>query len=276
MKRSVKLFAALALLLLTLIIVRLVFIKTDKLTSPFPFKFMTPPNLASVVKDSMKDFQGKYGVLVKNLKTGETYGMNDKEFFEAGSLYKLWVMEAVFEKIKEGKLGEDDNLEADVKDLNLQLGVATSEAELKEGRLQFTISSALEQMITISHNYAALMLFNKVDSSGIPTKVTAKDVALFFERLYKGEIIDSDYSKRMIDILSRQKIADRIPKYLPEGTKVAHKTADFGFFEHDGGIVFSEKGDYIIVLLTESSSPADADESIAQISKAVYDYFSRK
>lgn len=267
MKRSVKLFVVLALLLLTFIIVRLVFIKTDKPTSP---------NLASTVKDSMQDFEGKYGIFVKNLKTGETYEMNGREFFEAGSLYKLWVMGAVFEKIKEGKLEEDDNLEADVKGLNLQLGVATSEAELKEGRLQFTISSALEQMITISHNYAALMLLNKVGSSGIPTKVTPKDMALFFERLYKGEIIDSDYSKRMIDILSRQKIADRLPKYLPAGTKVAHKTADSGFFEHDGGVVFSPKSDYIIVVLTESSSPADADLKIAQLSKAVYDYFSRK
>lgn len=267
MKKSVKFFVAFTLLFLTFIIVRLVFIKTDKPTSP---------NLASTVKDSMKDFEGKYGIFVKNLKTGETYEMDGREFFEAGSLYKLWVMEAVFKKIKEGKLKEDDNLGADVKDLNLQMGIATSEAELKEGQLQFTISSALEQMITISHNYAALMLLNKVGSSGIPTKVTPKDVALFFERLYKGEIIDQDYSRKMVDILSRQEISDRVPKYLPEGTKIAHKTADFGFFEHDGGIVFSEGGDYIIVILTESSSPADADESIAQLSKAVYDYFSRK
>lgn len=266
MKRSVKLFVVLALLILTFIIVRLVFIKTDRLASP---------NLASTIKDSMKDFQGKYGVFVKNLKTGETYEMNDRELFEAGSLYKLWVMEAVFEKIKEGKIKEDDNLEADVKDLNLQLGVATSEAELKEGRLQFTVSSALEQMITISHNYAALMLLNKVGSFGIPTKVTAYELAQFFERLYKGEIIDQDYSKRMVDILSRQKIIDRIPKYLPAGTKVAHKTGDVGFFEHDGGVVFMEKGDYIIVILSETDSPSIASERIAKLSKAVYDYFFR-
>lgn len=43
----------------------------------------------------------------------------------------------------------------------------------------------------------------------------------------------------------KQKINDRIPKFLPKEVVVAHKTGDMDYFEHDVGIVYTPKGDYI-------------------------------
>jgi beta-lactamase class A len=57
---------------------------------------------------------------------------------------------------------------------------------------------------------------------------------------------------------------------------MAHKTGELGQVSHDGGIVYTEKGDYIIVVLSESTLPKGAEERIANISKDVYAYFMSK
>lgn len=64
------------------------------------------PSLKSTVTQALEGTKGDYAVYVKNLKTGEDYIVNGDRIFESGSLYKLWVMAAVFEKIHKGELKE--------------------------------------------------------------------------------------------------------------------------------------------------------------------------
>lgn len=230
-------------------------------------------NLKKVVARVLQQQEGKYAVFIKDLISKESFSQNENDSFSSASLYKLWVMAAAFEQIKQGKIKEDDPLVADVAALNKKFDFDKDEAEFQGGSIEFSIKSAINQMITISHNYAALALLDKIGNPSVPTKTTARDVAGFLEKLYQGEMIDQQYSQEMMDLLARQTINDRIPKYLPQGTKVAHKTGDIGFFEHDGGIVFSPKADFIIVVLSETKDPAEAADIIAKIARAVYDYF---
>lgn len=248
------------------------------------------PSLKTVVDDSLKDTKGTYGIYIKNLKTEEKYILNGDRVFEAGSLYKIWVMGEVFEKIKKGDLIEDEVLSQKIDVLNQKFEIAPEDAELTTGVISLTVKSALEQMITISHNYAALLLTEKIgvsnlkvfleqngfnkSSVGTPPKTTTTDMGLFFEKLYKGELTDQEASKKMIEILKKQKLNDGLPKNLPKEIQIAHKTGDIGWFKHDAGIVFAPNGDYIIVVMSESNSPSGAQERIANISKTVYDYFS--
>jgi beta-lactamase class A len=112
-----------------------------------------------------------------------------------------------------------------------------------------------------------------VKVGGEPT-ITALDVALFLEKLYNGKVVSEEASKKMITVMIDQKKNERIPKYLPTGTKVAHKTGELDGVAHDAGIVFSQAGDYIIVLLSDSDNPSGAMEKEALVSKATYEYFS--
>lgn len=289
MKRSVKLlFIFTVLSFATLLTLSKLLHSKESFISSFPLNFLSVPSLKSTISDSLKDFKGKYALYIKNLKTGEEYQLNEGEIFEAGSLYKLWLMGAAFEEVKNGQLKMGDNLEADIEDINNKFKIDEEDAEFKEGHLQFSVGSAIEQMITISHNYAALLLLTKVPSDKVesfikrhglksstmelPLRTTAYDIASYFEYLYKGEIVDLESSKEMLEILKRQKINDRLPKNLPDGILVAHKTGDIGYFEHDGGVVFTPKGDYIIVVLTESDDPQKSGEKIATLSKTVYEY----
>lgn len=268
-------------------------IKTNAQQTPiilYPTLPTSSSQLETVVENAMRGSKGKYGILVKNLKTEEIYHSNEHMTFESGSLYKLWIMATAYQQIEEGKLKIDDNLHADIPKLNEQFKIATEDAELKEGEIDFTIGSALRQMITISHNYAALALSQKVGMknvkaflqshdleesyTGQPPKVSAYDVGVFLEKLYKNKLVSPSSDKEMIALMKEQTINHKLPANLPKNVTMAHKTGEIGLFTHDAGIVYTPKGDYIIVVLSLSDYPPGAQERIATISKAVYDYFS--
>lgn len=259
---------------------------------PVTYSFVLPrTDLKTGIEAILANSEGRYGIYIKNLKTGETYTKGEHQAFELGSLYKIWVMGAVFEKVREGKIKLDDEISANVAELNKEFDIDKEDAEFTEGILNFSISSAIEQMITISHNYAAMVLTKKAgranitsfmknyglleSSLGPPLKSSAYDLGNLLEKLYRKEVVNAEYSKKMLEVLSRQKITDRIPKYLPAGTKVAHKTGDLGYFENDAGIVYAPKGDFIVIVLSETKHPDEAGDKIGRISEAAYKYFNK-
>ncbi|MBI2599924.1 serine hydrolase [Candidatus Daviesbacteria bacterium] len=276
---------ALVILLLIGLLLLLGFFRKDDEIKP------AKPTLQSTVEQAMTGSKGRYGIVIKNFSNGESYSFNEHQIFEAGSLYKLWVAATVFQQIKGGLLKEDELLSEDIDELNQIFNIASESAEFKTGSVNFTVSQALKQMITISHNYAALTLIKTVKRSNVakflekadfkesflgdPPKSTAYDIALFLEKLYQGKLnlIDVDSSQKIIELLKEQKLNDGLPKYLPSQIPVAHKTADIGLFKHDAGIIYSPIGDYLIVVLSESDYPPGAQERIALLSQAVFDYF---
>ena len=264
----------------------------DRIISPLsellPEPAYDPEGLRNVVTKSLEGTKGTYAVAIKNLKTGEEYYQNEHLVYETASLYKLWVMLTVYDQLKSGDLKEDTVLRSSVEELNRRFDIASESAELTEGEVEMTVHNALERMITVSHNYPALLLSSRVRLSNInelllkhdlkesklnPSMATAYDILKFYEKLYNEEFVDSEASKAMIELLSRQQLNDRIPKYLPEDVKVAHKTGELGQVKHDAGIVFAPFGDYIIVLLSKSTNPLQAAEREALLSRDVYKYF---
>lgn len=251
-----------------------------------------PETLEKSIQHALKGSTGTYAVIVKSLKeeTHDEYILNGDRVFETGSLYKLWVMAEAFNQIQNGTLKENEVLSEDIAVLNKKFDIASESAEIKDGTITVTVAQGLKQMITISHNYAALLLSDRVGlenvalflekngfkesriSKSVPVS-TPKDIALFLEKLYKGELANQKYTQKMLYLLKMQKLNDKLPKYLPIGTVVAHKTGEINFLTHDAGIVYTKNGDYIIVVFSKSNYPSEAKERIAQISRLVYKYF---
>ncbi|MBP7832919.1 MAG: serine hydrolase [Candidatus Levybacteria bacterium] len=249
--------------------------------------------LPKIVSDSLSGTTGTYAVVIKNLSTGESYQLNETRKFDSASLYKLWVMATTYQIMETGKLDPEVILDRSIPELNEKFDIASESAELTEGQFTMSVKNALHQMITISHNYAALALSEKIGLSNVTKflknnslsnsriggdlpQTTASDIALFYEKLYAGKLGSKGSTASMLELLKKQQLNDRIPKYLPEGLEVAHKTGELGAVKHDTGIVFTPKGDYIIVLLSETNSQTAAAERQALLSKAVFEYFQNK
>ncbi len=245
------------------------------------------------IKEALEGTTGTYAIVVKNLKTGESYSQNEDVEFEPGSLYKLWVMASVFKQIDAGALSEDDVLSQNIATLNRKFSIDPENAELTSGGITLSVKNALNQMITISHNYAALLLVEKIKLSTVATfleeynfsksKVgtaggtpitTASDIAKYMEDLYNGKLGTTEHTTEMIELLKKQRLNNKLPSKLPANTIMAHKTGEIGMFTHDAGIVYTPKGDYIIVVLSKSAIPKAAEDRIGNISKSVFNYFS--
>lgn len=247
--------------------------------------------LRKVVEKVLDGKDGTYGIVINNLKTGQEYVLNGDREFNPASLYKLWVMATAYQQIQKGLLDKNDVLSQDINSLNSKFDIDPTLAEQTEGTITMTIDNALEKMITRSDNYAALLLSEKLRLSSVsrflidnnliysklgePPISTPNDIALFLEKLYKGDLIDQGKSQEMIELLKRQQINNKLPKNIEGNIVVAHKTGELESFSHDAGVFFTDRGDYIIVIMSETDNQRQANETIARISKAVYDYFSQ-
>lgn len=241
------------------------------------------------IASSVAKSEGVYSVIVIDLKNNQTYSLNPDQVYNSASLYKLWVMAATYQAISDGKIRRTDILTDSVENLNKSFNIASSEAELKSGTMRMTVNEALDKSITVSDNYSALLLTKKLgipainsflkrqqlthsQTSQLPV-TSASDIALFYLKLYNHQLVNYDSSNEMIELLRRQAINDRIPKYLPSTISVAHKTGELDTMKHDAGIIFTPKGDYILVMLSETDDPKAAAEKMAQLSKQIYTDF---
>lgn len=275
------------------------FQKSFNFSDTFKFEFENEA-LKKIVADDLQNKEGTYAVYVESLQSEEKYGFNNKENFPAASLYKLILLAAVFKEIEAGDLTAETTVSNTKSHLSDVLGGVDFGYEDSPEEINYSVDEALTRVATISDNFAAIMLTEKLRALRVnrntdnkllvqiaqdlgmvntsfdtdPIITTASDIAVYFKHLYKGEVVSSAASEQIIDLLSQSKINNRIPAKLPEGVKVAHKTGELARIRHDAGLVYLENNPYVIVLLSKDLKyEDDGVDTLAQLSKDIYDYF---
>ena len=103
------------------------------------------------------------------------------------------------------------------------------------------------------------------------TSVT--DCGLLLERIYRKKCVSRNASERMLALLLQQNNTTKIPTPLEKGISVANKTGENDSVQHDIAIIYGEKTDYILCVMSENcKSEDDAIDHIRSISEIVYDY----
>jgi len=109
---------------------------------------------------------------------------------------------------------------------------------------------------------------------------TPKEMVKTLELLYKKEILTPEACEEIINIMkSCQTGGARIKRFLPENVKVAHKTGTMPSVVNDVGIVFTPKGDYVLVVFVNGINyekqpyVSIGEDIIARISKEIYGAF---
>jgi beta-lactamase class A len=105
---------------------------------------------------------------------------------------------------------------------------------------------------------------------------TPRDTGRLFALMARGRLVSEKASAAMIDILERQQVNDRIPRYLGEGVRTAHKTGDGQpWVANDAGIVWI--GDRPIVMAffigRHRGTTAEAHEAIARAAARVVRHY---
>lgn len=230
----------------------------------------TPAKVAQYLNDGTE-----YAVyLTYPQKSSETFIYNSKPMRSA-SMIKVFILAAVMEKANRGEINIDETLTLRDSD---KVGGSGILAGYSSGT-ELTLREVMELMITHSDNTATNMVIDRVGMSAINEYIqsrgysdtilrrkmmdfdaiaagrenfsSVRDLGNFFTRLYNYECVSEKYDKIMIDFLVKQTDTDCFPAALPD-KQIAHKTGALDGLYDDGGIIYSNAGDTVLVIMTEN------------------------
>ena len=272
--------------------------------------------MQTLQSDIAKELSGKKGlfaVAFKDLKTGKEIRINDGLVYHAASTMKTPVLIEVYRQAADGKFSLNDSIELKNEFKSIVDGslysldsADDSEKELyKHIGERRTIDSLVYQMIIVSSNFATNLIIQKVGAEnvtsymrklganniqvlrgvedgkafqkGLNNIITAHDLLVIFEKIARGEAVNDDASKAMINILLDQHFNEIIPALLPPDVRVAHKTGSITHVHHDSGIVMLPDGrKYVLVLLSKDwENEEEAIRTMANISLLIYKYVTK-
>ncbi len=108
---------------------------------------------------------------------------------------------------------------------------------------------------------------------------TPMAMTLLIEKLYKGELLNKEYTELMLEIMGRA-MHGCIGNLLHNDVKIAHKTGTWGYanysYTHDVGIITTQDdANHIIISVYTASSDGKSSallqkKAIAEVSKLIY------
>jgi len=251
------------------------------------------------------------GIVAHHMEDGLTLQKNSARVFHAASVMKIPVMIEVYKQAKEGRFALSDSIDivnefqsiVDQSSYTLSLNDDSDDKIYSHIGKKMTIADLNEKMITVSSNLATNILINLVGADraqatteslgakrmkvlrgvedleafkkGVNNTITAGDITEVLKALANGSAIDAENDQAMIEVLKKQEFNEMIPKYLPEGYDVAHKTGQITAIHHDAGIVFPTTGSpFILAILIEGlNDDTESSELGARIAEGISNIF---
>ncbi len=106
-------------------------------------------------------------------------------------------------------------------------------------------------------------------------------------RIWRGEVVNRAACDAMLDILLKQQLNDRLPRYLPPGTPCAHKTGTLPGIRNDSGIIYAGENAHVAVTvfsrwddeavsddpIASREQPIAVDAAFGRIGRLLYDTY---
>lgn len=252
----------------------------------------------------------RIAVAYRNLGTDEVKVYMPMEDFHAASTMKTPVMFQLYRMRDEGKLSLFDSVTVSNEFRSILDGsvyTLTVSPEDGDGLYRMlgrnvAIRDLIEKMITRSSNLATNLLIEIADpvkiaetmkqidafgvmvlrgvedikayNAGLSNRTTAGGMMNMMTAVYRSNLVADSSRQEMLDILAAQQFNEMIPKGLPDGIRVAHKTGSITRIAHDAAIVFPLNTDpYVLVILTSGYDNIEEAHALgARISERIYQY----
>ena len=209
--------------------------------------------LSAVIKKYATSHSGTYGVKMVELSgQRRNAAYNSSRVFSTASTYKMFVAYSVLLRIESGDISWTDSSYGG-----------------------YTVSTCFDKMLKLSDNECAVDLllgigYDKVTadahaigatntnfnlSKGISS--TPNDEAHLLSLLYSNQLLNQQSSRnRFIETMKGNVYVAGIPTGIPN-VEIADKVGFMDGLLHDAAIVYSPKGTYVLIIMTDNASWAD-------------------
>ena len=227
-----------------------------------------------------KNLSGIYGLYVIDLRNGYRYGIYEETVFQAASLIKLPVIAAAYMEEEKGNL----DLVTKYKLKNSDKVEGAGSLYLKPVGYEISYRDLLRLMGKQSDNTAFRIIRNILGDEIInqvakeigmektslsKNETNPKDIGIFFEKLWKGEIVNTAHKDEILNYLTDTSFESWLVPGVPEEVRVAHKYGREVNVVNDAGIVFAPKP-YVVVILSKGVVEKEADENFPELSRIIY------
>jgi beta-lactamase class A len=269
-----------------------------------------PANLESALAPLIEGHKGHATLAVKNLKTGESFAIRGGEPMPTASLIKFPVMIEAYRQAA----GETIDLGATITLTKADKvpGSGLLTYHFSDGAT-FPLRDAIRLMIAFSDNTATNLVVDRIgiestaacmaemgcpntklhskvfrrDTSKFPERskqfglgsTTADEMIRLLERLDRGELVDRESSAAMKAHLMACDDADKFPRSLPAGTKIAFKTGSVDDIRTAAGIIETASGPVALCVLTRGNEDRRYEKDnagnvlCAEVARAVLRHF---
>lgn len=205
----------------------------------------------------------EYAVEVVNLADGTTpVAIDEDEVFVSASTYKLYVAYSMLSAVDSGTMTWESELNGTTLGECFAQMIEISDNACPEAWL-YDVSSRDE--VTAQANAIGATSTAFVDGQAATT--TASDLATILTGVYEGTLLSESSNETLIEEMMAQVYREGIPAGIGDSGVVADKVGFLYGYLNDAGIVYSDKGDYVFVILTNNSSWA----AIAEATAIIYD-----
>jgi beta-lactamase class A len=257
--------------------------------------------------------EGASGYVVRDLSGGESFEKDVDVVFPAASMIKLPILLELFKQAEEGTIDLARPVPIDPKARVEGGGVLEKWSEPYPA---LSAEKLAVLMMDFSDNYATNLLIDLVSMDGVRKRLrgwglketllrrrmmdleaaragrenvtTPREMTALLERLYRGEILNPENTRKAMNIMKRNE-GTPIKKGLPPGVEAADKNGELDGLRCDSGIVFVPVGASrgtpggvstfvrpfaISVMTADLKDDAAGEAFIGDVTRAVYDSMS--
>jgi len=250
------------------------------------------------VHDVAAHVDGVVGYEVLDLTSNERFGQLERAVFPTASTIKLAIVYELFKQADEGRVKLDDRIT-----LDRAKAVGGSGVLAAMGTPTLSIRDYAALMVMLSDNTATNVLIDLVGAGSVTQRMaglglgatklrrrmmdleaarrgdenvsTPAEVVRLLQILHTGNGLTPASRDQALDLLKKTKIS-RLRAGLPPGVEAANKPGELEGVRVDAGIVFAKNRPYALCMMTTYlKSEEEGEHAIVDISRAVYEYFSR-
>jgi beta-lactamase class A len=230
-------------------------------------------SLDTRIHSEIDPFKGKVFLFAQNLDTGQSYSCNGDERVRTASTIKIAVMIEAFARVAEGRAKWTDELVLTKAARYAGSGILP---ELGDG-LRLTLRDCVRLMMTLSDNTATNMVLDYLTTDAVNARTeslgfkqtrimrrvggggeskagkesdnkrfglgatTPHEMVQIMDKLDRGEIINKDASKEMIDLMKREQARYAIGRTIPD-VPMASKYGALDALRSCVAIVYTKQG----------------------------------